>query len=108
METIQFEDFKKVDLRVGKILEASRVEGSDKLVKLVVDIGLEKRQIIAGIGKAYAPEALLGKQIIVVANLAPRLLMGLESQGMLLAASVDGVPVILAPEKEVPPGSSVS
>ncbi|MEK7074372.1 MAG: methionine--tRNA ligase subunit beta, partial [Patescibacteria group bacterium] len=103
---ITIDDFKKIDLRVVKIIAAQRVEGSDKLLKLQVDMGEEKRQIVAGIGLAYDPETLIGREIIVVANLEPRLLMGVESQGMLLAASNDH-PVLLQPEKEVAPGSSI-
>ena len=101
------DEFKKVELRVGKVLEAERVEGSEKLVKMKVDIGTEQRQILAGIGKTYAPESLVGKEIIVVGNLEPRMMMGLESQGMLLAANGSDGPVILAPEKEVSPGASI-
>lgn len=104
------DEFRKIDLRVGRILSAERVEGSEKLVKLAVDIG-EPRQLVAGIGKAYAPEALVGKEIIVVANLEPRQLMGLISQGMLLAAHGEGpdpLPVLLAVDREVPPGSKIS
>lgn len=96
---------KKIELKVGKILAAERVEGSDKLVKLSVDIG-EVRQIIAGISKFYEPEVLVGRQVVVVANLEPRMLMGLESQGMLLAADDDG-PVLLTLDKEVKPGSEI-
>ncbi len=103
---ITFEEFKKIELRVAKILEAQRVEGSDKLLKLSIDIGEEKRQIIAGIGKKYEPQDLTGREIIIVANLEPRVLMGFESQGMLLAAN-DAGPVLLMPEKEVPPGSTI-
>ena len=103
---ISFEEFKKVDLRIAKILEAERVEGSEKLIKLQVDLGTEKRQIIAGIGKAYDPESLIGGEVAIVANLEPRQLMGLESQGMLLAAS-DGSPILLRPEREVPPGATI-
>lgn len=103
---ISIDDFKKIDLRVAKIMEAERVEGSEKLLKLQVDMGEEKRQIVAGIGLAYNPEALIGKEIIIVANLEPRLLMGVESQGMLLAASSD-YPVLLQPELEVVPGSPI-
>ncbi|TSC78973.1 MAG: methionyl-tRNA synthetase [Parcubacteria group bacterium Gr01-1014_33] len=106
METISFEQFKKLDLRVGKIVSAERMEGSEKLLKLEVDIGAEKRQIIAGIGTRYEPKNLAGKEIVVVVNLELRRLMGLESQGMLLAADADG-PVILCPEKDVPPGSVI-
>jgi len=104
---INYDDFSKIELKVAKILAAERVEGSEKLLKLLVDLGLEKRQIIAGIGKVYAPENLIGKEIIIVANLEPRSLMGLESQGMLLAASDENGPVILMPEKEVLPGTGI-
>lgn len=103
---ITIDDFKKVELRVGKILTAEAVPDSDKLVKLSVDIGKEKRQIVAGIRKAYPPEVLVGKEIVIIANLEPRQLLGLESQGMLLAAEGE-VPVILIPEKDVPPGAGI-
>jgi methionine--tRNA ligase beta chain len=105
--TIKFEDFQKIDLRVGKILEVEKVEGSEKLLKLIVDLGNEKRQLVAGIAKYYKPEDLIGKEIVVVANLEPKKIMGIESQGMLLAADVNGEPVILIPEKEVPPGTKI-
>lgn len=105
---IAFEDFKKIELKIGKILAAERVAESDKLIKLRVTLGEEERQLVAGIGKAYEPEALVGREIVVAANLAPRTMMGLESQGMLLAASdADGVPVLLTPDREVSPGSVV-
>ncbi len=104
---ISFEDFQKIDLRVAKIIEAKRVEGSEKLLKLIVDLGNEKRQLVAGIAKYYRPEDLIGKEIVVVANLEPKKIMGIESQGMLLAANLNGEPVILIPEKEVPPGTKV-
>jgi len=103
---ITIDDFKKVELRVAKILAAERVDGSDKLIKLQVDMGEEKRQIVAGIGLGYTPEALIDRQIVVVANLEPRMLMGLESQGMLLAAGNEH-PVLLRPDEEVAPGSSI-
>lgn len=106
--TINFDEFKKVELKVVKVLEAERVEGSEKLLKLQVDLGSEKRQIVAGIGKVYDPEFLIGKEIVIVANLEPRTLMGLESQGMVLAASGESGPIVLFPEKEVAPGSSIS
>src|SRR5258708_3077634 len=105
------DEFKIVDLRVVTIIEAVRMEGSEKLVKLQVELGTElgKRQVLAGIGKKYSPEELIGKQIIVVANLEPRKLMGEESQGMLLAAhDENGEPVILTVEKNVPAGSKIS
>ena len=107
--TITIDDFKKVELRVGRILTAERVEGSGKLLRLEVDIGEEnKRQILAGIGKAYAVEDIVGKEAVFVANLAPRTMMGYESQGMLLATgeSAEEV-VILTPQREVIPGSSI-
>ena len=99
--------FKELELRIAKILEASRIEGSEKLLKLLVDLGQEQRQIIAGIGKKYEPETLVGKEIVVVANLEYRKLMGLESQGMLLAANGEDGPVLLIPEKEVLPGATI-
>jgi methionine--tRNA ligase beta chain len=105
---ISFEQFKKIELKVGKVLNAEKIEGSEKLLKLIVDLGDERRQLIAGIAKYYRPKDLIGKEIVVVANLEPKKLMEIESQGMLLAANVDGEPVILIPEKEVPPGTIVS
>ncbi len=105
---IAYEDFKKIELKVGLVVEAERVEGSEKLLKLKVDLGeSEPRQIIAGIGKNYDPASLLGKEIIVVANLEPKKLMGLESNGMLLAADSPDGPVVLMPEKEVEPGTLI-
>lgn len=108
---ISFEDFKKVNLRVAKVLRAEAVEGSEKLVKLTVDLGETDlpvgRQIVAGIRNMYSPEALVGKLIIIAENLEPRKLMGIESHGMLLAASGEDGPVLLVPECEVLPGSEV-
>lgn len=105
---ISIEDFAKVQLRVGRVFEAEPVEGSDKLLRLQVYVGEEKRQIVAGIRKNYRPEDLIGRQVIVVANLKPARLRGVESQGMLLAA-VDsaGGAILLQPEREAPEGSSV-
>ena len=109
MDLINIEDFKKIDLRVATIKTAERVEGSDKLIKLSINLGEEVRQLVAGIGKQYEPEALLEKQIIVIANLEPRMLMGLESQGMLLAAhGENGEAILLAPDKLAFNGSSIS
>jgi len=106
-ETITIDDFMKVKLRVGKVLEAEKVAGADKLLKLLVDIGAEKRTVLAGIALQYAPEALVGKSIILVANLAPRKMRGIESQGMILAADADGRPIVATFESEVPPGATV-
>jgi len=104
---ISFEEFQKIDLRVGKIVEVEKVEGTDKLLKLKVDLGAEKRQLVAGIAKFYQPEDLIGREIVVVVNLEPKTLMGIESQGMLLAADVEGRPILLRPDKEVPPGTKI-
>src|SRR3989338_6862139 len=99
------DDFKKVELKIANVISAEKVEGSEKLLKLEVDLGEEKRQIIAGIGKVYNSDDLVGKQIIIVANLEPRSLMGLESQGMILAANAESGPVLIIPDKEVVPGT---
>ncbi len=126
---ITIDDFKKLDLRVAKIISAERVEGSEKLLKLKVSLGKqvsssdtitrdsiqseagesveEERQIIAGIGKTYTPEDLLNREIVIVANLEPRKLLGLESNGMLLCADAPDGPVLLMPEKKVDPGAKV-
>jgi methionine--tRNA ligase beta chain len=106
METIPFSDFAKVELRTGKILEASTLEGSEKLLKLIVDLGEEKRQILAGVQQFYSPEELVGKTIIVVANLEYRQMVGSESQGMMLAADGDK-PILLTTSEDVPPGTKI-
>jgi len=104
---ISIEDFAKVELKVGKVLEAKRVEGSNKLTVMKVDTD-EERQIVAGIGKAYLPEELVGKSIVVVTNLQPAKLMGVKSQGMLLAASDDdGRLSILTTDRDIREGSQV-
>ncbi|MCA0426567.1 MAG: methionine--tRNA ligase [Bacteroidetes bacterium] len=106
--SITYEDFDKIDLRVGKVLEAERVPKADKLLKLTVDLGFEKRTILSGIAEYYQPEELLGKLVTVVANLAPRKIRGIESQGMLLMAGNDfGKLYSVSPEKEIEPGSVV-
>ncbi len=106
-EVLTIDDFAKVELKIGKILHAEKVPKSEKLIKMKVDIG-EERQIVAGIGKAYTPDELVGKSIVVVANLKPAKLMGVESHGMLLAAADEsGNPVILAPERSVKEGVRV-
>ncbi|MCR6624112.1 MAG: methionine--tRNA ligase subunit beta [archaeon YNP-WB-062] len=104
---LDIEDFKKIDLRVGLVKNAEKVKGSEKLIKLIVDLGeLGERQIIAGLGKWYTPEYFMGKYIVVVANLKPKKLMGLESQGMILATNTDP-PVIVTAASEVKPGSKL-
>jgi methionine--tRNA ligase beta chain len=105
---ITFDEFAKIELKTAKVLEANRVEGSEKLIVLILDLAGEKRQIVAGIGKTYNPEDLIGKNIIIVANLEPKSLMGIESNGMLLAThDSEGNPVILIPEKEVNSGEGI-
>lgn len=104
---VSYDDFAKLDLRVGKVLAAEAVEGSEKLVRLSVSLGEETRQILAGIRKFYPAEDLVGREIVVVANLEPRKLMGMESQGMLLAASDGNAVVLLAPERETSPGAGI-
>jgi methionyl-tRNA synthetase len=104
--TIAIDDFVKVDLRVAQVLVAERVPKADKLLRLEVDLGYEKRQILAGIAQYYEPEKLIGRKIVIVANLAPRKMRGLESNGMLLAASLpDGAPVLAGFLEEVPLGA---
>lgn len=105
---ITIDDFKKIELRVAKVLKAERVEGSEKLIKLQLQLGEEERQILGGIGKFYQPEGLVGRQIIIVANLEPRQMMGLESNGMLLAASDENGIALLMPDKEVASGSKIN
>jgi len=106
---ISIEEFARLDLRVAKVLAAERVEGTDKLLKIDIDLGTEKRQIVAGIAKHYAPEDLVGKQIVVVANLKPAKLRGIVSQGMLLAGSTPDTSqlAIVTTDRELPPGSKV-
>lgn len=108
-DMVRYEDFSKLDLRVAKVIQAEKVPGSKKLVRLIVDLGGEKRQIIAGLAKWYSPEYFVGKHVIIVANLEPKKLMGLESQGMLLAAPCSGgsKPVLLTVAEPVEPGSKV-
>ncbi len=105
---ISIDDFRKVDLRVAKVVSCEKVEKSEKLLRIEVQIGPEKRQIVAGISKHYKPEDLVGKNVIVVANLAPAKLMGLESNGMLLAASTeDGKLTVLTTAADIDSGSIV-
>jgi methionyl-tRNA synthetase len=103
---IGIDDFAKVELRVGLVKVAEKVKNADKLLRLEVDIGSEVRQIVAGIAEAYAPETLVGRKVVIVANLAPRKLRGLESNGMIVAASLEGgKPVLAGFLEEVPVGA---
>jgi methionyl-tRNA synthetase len=106
---IQYDDFAKLDLKAGTIITCEKVEKADKLLKLEVDLGSEKRTIVSGIAQHYKPEEMVGKQVIIVANLAPRKMRGIESQGMILTAEdKNGKLYLLKPENNVEPGSSVS
>src|SRR5207248_4014923 len=106
-EKITIDDFMKVELRVGQIKAAEKVKGADKLLRLEVDLGYEMRQLVAGIAKAYEPESLIGRKVVIVANLQPRKLRGLESNGMIVAASFgeEGTPVLASFLADVPIGA---
>ena len=106
-EIIDINEFAKLDLRIGRIANAERIEGSKKLIRLEVDIGNEQRQVVAGIAEEYRPENLIGELIPVLVNLKPAKLMGVESQGMILAVDVNGRPILLHPDTEVPAGSRI-
>lgn len=105
---VNIEEFRKLELRVGTVKSAEAHPNADRLLVLKVDIGAEERQIVAGIRAHYPPEELVGKQVVIVANLEPAMLRGVESQGMVLAASDEGRVVVLSPEKVVGPGAKVS
>lgn len=107
-DIINFDDFEKLDLRIGKIIEAERMEGSDKIIKTIVDLGEEERQILAGIGKYYSPEDLINKVVTVIVNLSPRKIMELESQGMILAVKDEENLSILTTDKDIRIGSKIS
>ena len=108
MEEISFEEFQKLDLRIGKVLEAEQIQGSRNLIKLVVDFGSEKRQAVAGMAQWYKPEQLIGKKYMFILNLQRRKLMGVESQCMIFAAEDSkGNVVLLQPEKDIEVGSRV-
>ena len=103
---ITIDDFAKIELRVGVVKVAERVPKADKLLRLEIDIGTEVRQVLAGIAEAYAPETLIGRKVVIVANLAPRKLRGLESNGMIVAASLEGgKPVLASFLEDVPIGA---
>ncbi|HMP98677.1 MAG TPA: methionine--tRNA ligase subunit beta, partial [Cyclobacteriaceae bacterium] len=106
---ITYDDFAKLDIRIGKVLQAERMEKSNKLLKLLVDTGIDQRTILSGIAKQFTPEEIIGKQVTVLINLAPRKMMGIESQGMvLMAEDAAGNFRLIKPDEEVEPGSAVS
>lgn len=107
MDIVTIEDFKKLDIRIGKIISAEPIDGSEKLLKLQVDFGEFQRQILSGIAKFYKPEELIGKECPFIINLAPRKMMGFESQGMLIAVGQEGIAVLLHPDKDVSEGSQI-
>ncbi len=102
---ISIEDFARVQMRVGQVIEAEKVEGSRKLIRLKVDIGTEVRQVVAGIAEAYEAASLLNRKVVIVANLKPARLMGIESNGMVVAASIAGKPVLATFTEDVPNGA---
>jgi methionyl-tRNA synthetase len=107
-ETITFDDFNKIDLRVATVLEAEKVPKADKLLKLLVDTGVDKRTVVSGIAEHFAPEELIGKQVTILLNLAPRKIRGIESQGMLLfAENKEGKLILVGPENQTATGSAI-
>lgn len=104
---ITFEEFLKLEMRIGRIISAEKVDNADKLLKIIVDLGDEQRQVMSGIAEYMDPESLVGKEVPVLVNLEPKKFRGHESQGMILMADVNGIPVLLHPEKSVPAGSIV-
>ena len=105
---ISIDDFMKVELRVAKVITAEAVPKSKKLIKLLVDTGADQRTIVAGIAEAYQPEQLVGRTVVIVANLQPAKLMGVESNGMVLAGSVEGgLPMLVGFDRDIPPGARV-
>jgi len=100
-------DFQKLSLKIGTIKNAEKIEGSTKMIKLEIDLGHDQRTILAGIGEHYDPKHLKGKQIPVLANLEPREIMGIQSQGMILAVDIEGEPILLHPDKKVGNGSKI-
>jgi methionyl-tRNA synthetase len=104
---IDISEFAKVELKIAQVTAAERIKGSKKLLKLQVDLGSESRQIVSGIADAYEPEALVGRKVVLVTNLKPAKLMGVESNGMVLAASLDGKAVLCSVDADVPAGTKV-
>ena len=104
---INFEDFQKLDIRIGSILEAEPVPETTKLLKLKVDLGEEQRILVAGIAETYKPEDIIGKQIPILTNLEPRTIKGVKSNGMILAVDIENKAILLKPLKKVPNGSKI-
>jgi methionine--tRNA ligase beta chain len=106
-QVVPFVDFQKLEIRVGKVVKAERIASSKKLIKLKVDIGNELRDIVAGVAEYYKPEELQEKNLIIMTNLEPRKVMGIQSQGMILAADVSGRPYVIFAEPSIPAGARV-
>ncbi|MBW2310728.1 MAG: methionine--tRNA ligase subunit beta [Deltaproteobacteria bacterium] len=104
---VTFDEFMRLEIKIGTVTAADRVNGADKLIRLELDCGAETRQVVAGFAPSYTPEQLVGKQMPVVLNMEPRKLRGIESRGMILAVDVEGRPILLTPDDQVPPGSVV-
>ena len=107
MAAVSPEEFRKLDIRIGRVLSALKVEGTDRLILLKIDFGSCRRQVVAGMAEFLEPEHFEGEEIPVLLNPETKKFRGIESQGMVLAADADGQPVLLHPEKEVPPGTAV-
>jgi methionine--tRNA ligase beta chain len=105
---ITFDDFKKLEIKIGKVKSVEKVADADKLLKFIIDIGSEERQIIAGMAEFFTdPSVLVGKEMPILINIEPRAFRGHKSHGMIIAADVNGHPILLHPEKEIPAGSIV-
>ena len=107
MEVVKYEDFKRLDLRVGKVTKAERIPGKSKILKLLVDIGDEVRNVIVGGAEYYDPDYFVGKLVVLVANLEPKVIAGIKSEGMVLAADYKGRPYWLTVDGNVPPGVKI-
>lgn len=106
-QPITFADFAKIDIRIGKVIASEKIPETDKLLKLLIDFGSEKRTVVTGMAEFFEPQYFIGKEIPVLLNLEPRKIKGIESQGMILAAESEGKPCLLHPETEIPAGSEV-
>ncbi len=107
IDKISIQEFERLDMRIGEVIKAEEIEGSDKLLKLKVDIGEEKRQLVAGLSETHSVDELLGKKVVVLANLEEAEIFGVKSEGMVLAAEVDDEAVLIEPEKDIKSGSGI-
>ncbi len=107
MSKVEFAEFQKLDLRIGKVLKAERISGKSKVYKLQIDVGMEKIETISGGAEHYPPEYFVGRTVIVLVNLTTKIIGGIESRGMLLAADLQGKPIWLTVESDIPPGTRI-